>query len=172
MSAGMDVRNSGYYVASTGTGKSGNLCLTLHEFVVGLTLRWAAASSVGVSVDSLSLGMLGKPCFRAMRCKEAVGVQNFRRLESSNSVRCKRCCSNLIAGVLDSVGVSWIGYGWIKWSLLCQHLISVSCTVEACATAWEVGVLKVSHSRGIAWRLALAPRAKVLGPLGYGYIER
>jgi hypothetical protein len=31
-------------------------------------------------------------------------------------------------------------------------------------------LLKVSHGRGIAWRLALVPRAKVLGLLGSKYI--
>ena len=32
--------------------------------------------------------------------------------------------------------------------------------------------MKGSHSLGMAWRLVLAPGAKVLGTLGTGYIER
>ena len=32
--------------------------------------------------------------------------------------------------------------------------------------------MKVSHSRSTTWRLGLALRAKVLGTLGAGYIER
>ena len=36
----------------------------------------------------------------------------------------------------------------------------------------SLSLVEVSHSRGTAWRLALAPRAKVLGSLGSKYIAR
>jgi hypothetical protein len=41
------------------------------------------------------------------------------------------------------------------------------CIHGRCIAAWRSGYpMKVSHSRRIAWRLVLAPRAKTLGSLG------
>jgi hypothetical protein len=39
---------------------------------------------VGVKVSD-RFGTLGKPCFRAVRCREAVGVQDFEAVSSSSS---------------------------------------------------------------------------------------
>ena len=54
-----------------------------------------------------------------------------------------------------------------------SEMKSVEVTAQSVLIAYLPGqhMLKVSHSRGTAWRPALAPRAKVLGSLGSKYIR-
>jgi len=75
--AGTDVRNSGYYVASTGTVKSGNLCKRYIRICSGIDTEMSSCIFSGSKVQGGRFGTLGKPGFRAVRCREAVRVQDF-----------------------------------------------------------------------------------------------
>src|SRR5271170_5477480 len=56
--------------------------------------------------------------------------------------------ANCVSMALDVLAGRFKYYSWRSCKMRCMCL------------------LKVSHSRGTAWRLGLAPRAKVLGSLG------
>ena len=64
------------YVASTGTGKSGNLCKRYMRICSGIDTEMSSCIFSGSKVQRGRFGTLGKPCFRAVRCREAVGVQD------------------------------------------------------------------------------------------------
>src|SRR5271163_3910809 len=62
--------------------------------------------------------------------------------------------ANCVSMALDVLAGRFKYYSWRSCKMRCMCL------------------LKVSHSRGTAWRLGLAPRAKVLGSLGKKHIGR
>jgi len=57
-------------------------------------------------------------------------------------------------------------------SLPYMDFIVAAILIGTVFTKSHADLLQVSHSRGTAWRLSLSLRAKVLGTLGSGYIER